>query len=397
MSIQLPKGFRFAGVHSGVKQNANKEDLSLVTCPDGATAAGVYTTNLVRAAPVDFDRSRTPSSDIRAVVVNSGNANACTGEQGERDAAEMARLTCQACGFPSDTTLVMSTGIIGAPLPMPKIAAGIQTAAGQLAEGEDAFLAAARGIITTDKATKTASRQFEIHGATIKLAGMAKGAGMIGPKMATMLGVILTDAAIAADDAQTALAAAVRETFNCISVEGHTSTNDTVLLLGSGKATDTTLAGDDLATFTERLTDICLELARAIPADGEGATHLITVEVAGCATRDDAFIIAKTIADSPLVKTAVTGNDPNWGRIVSAAGYAGVDFDPEKIDLRINGFELYRQGAPVEFDVEAASDSMRENPETHVLLTLGEGDAAVRFYTSDLTIEYIHINADYHT
>jgi len=387
----------FAGVHSGVKQNPEKEDLTLVTCPDGATTGGVYTTNLVRAAPVDFDRSRTPSGDIRAAVVNSGNANACTGERGERDAAEMARLTVEACGLPKDSALVMSTGIIGEHLPMTKIASGIQTAAGQLAEGEDAFMAAARGIITTDKDTKTASREFEIGGATIRLAGMAKGAGMIGPKMATMLGVLVTDAAVSAENAQTALAAAVQETFNCISVEGHTSTNDTVLLMCSGKAAETELAGEDLATFTEGLTDVCLELARAIPADGEGATHLITVEVAGCATRDDAFVIAKTIADSPLVKTAVTGNDPNWGRIVSAAGYAGVDFDPKQANLRINGFELYQRGAPVEFDVEAASNSMRENPETHVLLTLGEGDASVRFYTSDLTIEYIHINADYHT
>ena len=220
---------------------------------------------------------------------------------------------------------------------------------------------------------------------------------MIGPNMATMLAVILTDAALDAATAQEILRGVVDETFNCISVDGHMSTNDTVLLLANGAAGGLPLAGADLKTFRDALSETCGELARAIPSDGEGATHLITLDVTGCATTQAARQIARTVADSPLVKTAIAGGDPNWGRIVSAAGYSGIEFNPGAVDLEINGFLLYERGAPAAFDTAQVSASIRENRETHVVLRLAEGNASVRFWTTDLTAEYVRLNTDYFT
>ena len=251
--------------------------------------------------------------------------------------------------------------------------------------------------MTTDTTHKLSGRQITLGGKTIQITGMAKGAAMIGPKMATMLGLILTDAALDTANAQEMLREAVDRSFNCISVEGHMSTNDTVLLLANGAAGGKALAGADLATFRLALQETCVELARSIPADGEGATHLVTLDVTGCATVEAARQIARTVADSPLVKTAVAGADPNWGRIVSAAGYAGIEFDPAGVDLRINDFPLYQRGAPLEFDAEGVSASIRTHRDTHVVLHFSEGDAHVRFWTTDLTAEYIRLNADYHT
>lgn len=397
MSIPIPQGFQFAGVHCGIKQDPTREDLSLVLATAPAVAAGVYTQNLVYAAPVAVDRSRTPSDSIRVIVTNSGNANACTGERGVRDALEMARLAAEACGALPEQALVMSTGIIGHFLPLDKIAAGIKAAAATLARDPAAFLRAARGITTTDKSHKIAGRTIQVAGRPLTMVGMAKGAGMIGPNMATLLAVVMTDAALVPDTAQQALAAAVADSFNCISVEGHTSTNDTVLLLASGAASAQPLGGADLEHFTQALRDLCIELARQIPEDGEGATHLITIDVRGCATRDEARRIAQTVADSALVKTAISGGDPNWGRIVSAAGYAGVPFDPQRLSLTVNGTLLFERGAPVKFDAAAVSRSIRDHRETQLVLQLSEGDAAIRFWTSDLTVDYVRFNADYHT
>ncbi len=397
MSVAIPLGFRFAGVHCGIKQDPTREDLSLVVATSPAVAAGVYTQNLVYAAPVAVDRRRTPSSSIRVVVTNSGNANACTGERGERDALEMARLAAVACGAEPEQALVMSTGIIGHFLPLDKIAVGIQAAAAKLASDPAAFLCAARGITTTDKSHKVASRTLQVAGRTATIVGMAKGAGMIGPNMATLLAVVMTDAALTPETAQASLTSAVADSFNCISVEGHTSTNDTVLLLASGAACPQPLAGLDLDHFTQSLRELCIELARQIPADGEGATHLIAIDVRGCATRDDARRIAQTVADSALVKTAIAGGDPNWGRIVSAAGYAGVPFDPQRLSLTVNGTLLFDRGAPVKFDAATVSRSIRDQHETQLVLQLAQGDAAIRFWTSDLTVDYVRFNADYHT
>jgi glutamate N-acetyltransferase/amino-acid N-acetyltransferase len=415
MTITVPLGFRFAGLHCGIKKHAQKEDFTLVHCTDGAVAAGVYTQNLVFAAPVALDRARTPAADIRVVAVNSGNANACTGERGLADAHAMARAAAAAVGASEQQALVMSTGVIGVFLPMDKITAGATAAAARLGSDEAAFLSAARGILTTDKGMKVASRSLTIGGREVRIAGMCKGAGMIGPNMATMLGIVTSDAALTPADAQAVLKAAVEESFNCISVEGHMSTNDTVLLLASGKSEvrgqrtedrrqktenaihHSPLTGSELASFQSVLTELCIELARQIPDDGEGASHLIAIDVKGARTRDEARRIAQTIANSALVKTAVAGGDPNWGRIVSAAGYAGVPFDPAGVGLVVNGHELYASGAPVTFDAKTVSAAIKATRETSIVLTLREGAANIRFWTSDLNVEYVRFNADYTT
>lgn len=391
--LELPPGFEAAGVYCGIKEAA-VEDLTLIHCPRSAVAAGVYTQNLVYAAPVEVCRERTPSERFRAVVINSGNANACTGAKGLADAREMVALTADAVGGDPDSTLVLSTGVIGQYLPMDAIRRGIQAAREQLGTSPEHLQQAARGMLTTDKGPKVAGG---VLASGIRITGLAKGAGMIGPRMATMLSVLMTDANIDAPQAHLALTRAVDESFHCISVEGHTSTNDTVLLLASGATDRPPLSGNDLREFGDELTRVAIELAKQIPDDGEGATHLIAIEIQGCTTAAAGRQIAKTIAESALVKTAITGSDPNWGRIVSAAGYAGVPLDPTRIGLHINGFEVYRDGAPTDFDARQVSGSMRENRETRLRLTLAEGSASARFWTSDLTVEYVQFNADYHT
>ena len=394
----LPEGFEFAGVSAGIKGDSAKRDLSLILCREGATAVGVYTQNLFFAAPVRWDRERTPSRDIRAVVVNSGNANACTGERGWQDTVQMAEWTAEACSATADQVLVMSTGIIGKFLPMPIIEMGIRSAATQLGTDRVDFEAAADGILTTDRSRKVGTAQVELSDGTIvNIAAMAKGAGMIGPNMATMLATVLTDASLSPTDAESVLKNAVDVSFNAISVEGHTSTNDTVLLLASGARTSSPLAGADLERFAVALTEVCIDLAKMIPDDGEGASHLIEIQLTGCCTESDARRIARTIADSALVKTAVTGGDPNWGRIMSAAGYSGVDFAVEKSNLWINGTQIFADGAPVDFDDATVSASMKANRVTKLTIQLGEGDAGATFWTSDLTIEYVNFNADYRT
>ncbi|HUY92980.1 MAG TPA: bifunctional glutamate N-acetyltransferase/amino-acid acetyltransferase ArgJ [Pirellulales bacterium] len=395
--MPVPQGYRLAGVYAGIKRNPEKNDVALVVSDRPAAAAGVYTQNLVFAAPVGLDRGRTPSDRIRAVVVNSGNANACTGERGDRDAARMAELAAQTCGAQPEQALVLSTGVIGNFLPMDKIEAGIRRAAESLGSDEAALVSAARGMLTTDTCHKLAGRTLEIAGRTIQITGMAKGAAMIGPRMATMLGLILSDAALTPAAAQQSLSTAVEDSFNCISVDGHMSTNDTVLLLANGAAGGEPLAGADLAAFQTALREVCTELAQAIPADGEGATHLVTIDVGGCANRQAAHAIAKTVAESVLVKTAIAGADPNWGRIVSAAGYAGVSFNPAGVHLRLNGVLIYERGAPVAFDEAAVSQSIRDQRATSIVLGFSEGEASVRFWTTDLTAEYVRLNADYRT
>jgi len=401
MTDQLPKGFRAAGVAAGLKRDPHKLDMALFVSDAPAVAVGVYTQNLVFAAPVKLCRARTPADAVRAVVVNSGNANACTGTQGDQDAERMGAVAAEAIGVAPEQVLVMSTGVIGELMPMDKIVPGIAAAATRLGADADALVAAARGMMTTDTRPKIASRTIQIEGAAVTVCGVAKGAAMIGPNMATMLAVVMTDAALSTADAQRLLDDAVDESFNCISVDGHTSTNDTVLLLANGAALPEAerrpLSGGSLAKFQATLVEVCEDLAQAIPADGEGATHLITVEVHGCRSRADAAQVAKSIANSALVKTAVAGNDPNWGRIVSAAGYSGVEFDPSRTSLHLNEALLYERGQPVAFDGEAVSAAMAANRNTHIVLLLDEGEASARFWTCDLTAEYVRLNADYHT
>jgi glutamate N-acetyltransferase/amino-acid N-acetyltransferase len=403
MSIRLPQGYRAAGVYSGVKRADNKLDLALIVSDRPAVAAGVYTKNLVCAAPVKIDRERTPSDSIRVVAINSGVANACTGDQGDADARQMAAWAAESVDARPEQALVMSTGVIGSMLPMEKIQAGIKAAAGKLGDSPQSLEDAARGIMTTDTVPKICGREVTIGGIPTRITGIAKGAAMIGPNMATMLSLVMTDAALRKEDAHAALLAAVDESFHCISVDGHMSTNDTVILLANGTAgsegkfSAPPLSGKGLDDFRTTLFEVCEDLAQSIPADGEGATHLITVEVHGCRTRPDALKISKTIADSPLVKTAIAGADPNWGRVVSAAGYAGVQFDPSKVTLYLNGLLLYERGAPVDFNPEAVSKSIAGDRDTSIVLILEEGKACARFWTTDLTAEYVRLNADYTT
>jgi glutamate N-acetyltransferase/amino-acid N-acetyltransferase len=391
-----PRGFRGAGVACGIKRSG-KPDLALVVCDSPAVAAGVYTQNIVRAAAVHWNEHLTPSDSVRAVVINSGNANACTGLQGEQDTAQMAAWTAELIGGSPEQVLVLSTGVIGTPLPMKVIETGIKKAHAELSTRADAIELAARAMLTTDKVTKICRREFSFDSQTASILGLAKGAAMIGPNMATMLAVILTDAHLTPFAAQAAVKEAADVSFNCISVEGHMSTNDSVLLLASGAAGEAPLEGDSYYSFCNALNGVCTELARAIPSDGEGATHLITIDVRGCRTRQDARRIARTVADSPLVKTAIHGADPNWGRIVSAAGYAGVEFDAIGLRLELNGMLLYEAGTPVAFDASAVSRSIAGSRDTSIVLTLYEGDASARHWTCDLTAEYVRLNADYHT
>jgi glutamate N-acetyltransferase/amino-acid N-acetyltransferase len=388
----LPKGYRFAGVHCGLRANEpGRLDLALVVSDTPAAAAGVFTQNRVAAAPVHVCRERLPRADARGFVVCSGNANACTGEQGLADARRMAELAAGQVGCKPEQMLVASTGVIGRLLPMAVFETGIPAAAKGLGADPGHFAAAATAILTTDTRTKTTARQVGPH----VVAGFAKGAAMIGPNMATMLGFVLADAAARPDDLQRLLRSAVADTFNCISVEGHTSTNDTVLILANGSGPP--LEEARLAEFSMAVNEVCTDLARAIAADAEGASHLVTIDVEGCRSDAEAKQVAKTIADSPLVKTAVYGADPNWGRFVSAAGYSGVEFAETDLTLWIGPFELYRAGAPLPFDAKTASAYLKDTREVHLRLTFTLGSGKCRFYTCDLTTEYVRLNADYTT
>lgn len=387
----LARGYRYAGIVSGLRTEPDRRDVAVIISDRPAAAAGVSTQNQVCAAPVQVCRERLPRGDARAIVICSGNANACTGEQGLSDARRMTELAANELGCSAEQVLVASTGVIGRPLPMPILEAGIPKATREATHGRDAMSNAAHAILTTDTGIKIATRAFPDFTVT----GFAKGAAMIGPNMATMLGFILTDAAVGENEVHHALKIAVDRSFNCISVEGHTSTNDTVLLLANGEGPK--LSGLELATFQEAITSVCVELARKIAIDAEGAEHLITIEVEGCRTDAEAKKVAKTIAESALVKSAVYGADPNWGRVVSAAGYAGVSFEEKDLSFWMGDMLLYRNGSPLPFDAAAASSYLKHNREVHFKLRFTLGPGRCTFFTCDLTPEYVRLNADYTT
>lgn len=389
----LPLGFRTAGHACGIKSDPTKLDLALFVSDDPCTAAGVFTQNRVVGAPVKVSRERVPSSTVRAVVINSGCSNACTGDRGIADAKRMTALVAEQLGCAATDVLVCSTGVIGHFLPMEKIAAGIPLAAAKLQATSAAFESAARGIMTTDTVTKQAMRQVTVGGKTVTVSGACKGAAMIAPNMATMLAVVMTDAHVSEKDALSLLKGAADVSFNCISVDQHTSTSDTVLLLANGASG---VDCDDSPEFRVALTEVCQSLSQQIIRDAEGAGHFVTIDVTGAKTYADAHRMAKAVADSPLVKTAITGNDPNWGRIVSAAGYAGVPFEEADCSLAINGLEVYHKGAPTDYDANAVSAAMATG-EVHIELTFTLGDAKCRCWTSDLTAEYVRLNSDYTT
>jgi len=395
-AIVVPRGFRASAVKAGIKPSGGL-DLAILASDGPCSAAGTFTTNRVCAAPVRWCRSNLPAADVRAIVVNAGNANAATGAEGEANVRRTAERAAALLGCEPRQVMVASTGVIGHQLPMDRLEAGLAAAAPGLSTDPESFETAARAILTTDTRPKVVALGGGEGEGAYRLLGLAKGAAMIGPRMATMLAFLLTDARVRAEDLQPILSEAVEESFNCVSVEGHTSTNDTVLLLSSGLASEAPLAGADLRAFGELVHSACRSLARAIADDGEGATHFITIDVEGCADRDEARNLARAVADSPLVKTAIHGADPNWGRIVSAAGYAGIPFEETELSLWINGVPVYAEGTPTTFNASALSDDIRANRETRLRLRFARGDASIRFWTCDLTAEYIRLNADYTT
>ncbi|WP_437201617.1 bifunctional glutamate N-acetyltransferase/amino-acid acetyltransferase ArgJ [Planctomicrobium sp. SH664] len=392
---QLPQGFQAAGVACGIKVSG-KHDLALFVSDRPCAAAGVFTQNRVVGAPVVVSRSRVPSRSVRAVVINSGNSNACTGERGLGDARQMTALVAEQIAAGEEDVLVCSTGIIGKFLPQEKIRKGIQEAAQQLGNQPQHLQLAAESIMTTDTVAKIVTRTLKLNSGTITVTGVCKGAAMIAPNMATMLAVVMTDAALPETEAATMLKQAADRSFNNISVEGHTSTSDTVLFLANGAAEVSIQTGHERELMQATLNEVCEELARKIIRDAEGARHFVTVKVQGLPSQDDARKIAKAVCDSPLVKTAVTGNDPNWGRIVSAAGYAGVSFLEQDLSLVLNGVVIYEAGRPLDYDEAALSASMKSG-EVDIDLQFRLGMAQVTYWTCDLTAEYIHLNADYST
>jgi glutamate N-acetyltransferase/amino-acid N-acetyltransferase len=391
----LARGYRFAGIHSGLRPDPDRLDLALVVSDRPAAAAGVFTRNRVAAAPVHLCRERLPAGDARGVVVCSGNANACTGARGLADARRMTEVAAAAVDCRPEQMLVCSTGVIGRHLPMPVLEPGIRTAARSLAADAGSLERAARAILTTDTRIKVSTRPLPAQGGIVHLTGFAKGAAMIGPNMATMLAFVLSDAAVAADDLARLAPRAAAGTFNCISVEGHTSTNDTLLFLANGQGPP--LRGAALAAFEEGATAVCADLARAIAADAEGATHLVRIDVEGLRDDEEARRVARTVAESALVKTALFGADPNWGRIVSAAGYAGVEFEEEHLSLWLGETLLYRAGTPQDFDAGAVSAHMKANRELHLRLRFTLGPGRCTFWTCDLTYDYVRLNAEYTT
>jgi glutamate N-acetyltransferase/amino-acid N-acetyltransferase len=395
--ITKPKGFRSAGVACGIKQSGRK-DLAVVACTRDAAAAILTTRNQVFGEPVRYCRRVLPGGfgRCRAVVINAGCANACTGRAGYRDAATMAHQAARLLGTTANKVLVASTGVIGHRLPMAKIHAGITAAVGSLGRGHDS--AALQAIMTTDLHEKYAVARTVIGGKTVTVAGMVKGSGMIAPSLATMIAVLTTDLAIAPAALHKALVAAAEGSFNAVTVDSDTSTSDTLFLLASGQAGNRPVAAGSAGyrKFLTALSDVCGRLARAVAADGEGATKLIAVTVAGARSAGEAEIAAKAVANSPLFKCAVHGGDPNWGRIATALGKSAAKVDPARLAIRIGGIVVFRRGVPTPCNVAALRRKlMGKTVAVDCDLHLGKGRYTT--WTCDLSAQYIHINADYHT
>jgi len=393
--VLAARGYRAGAAASGLKSAAKALDLAVLVSDRPATAAGAFTRNRVAGAPVQVDRERLPSRRVRGVVVNSGNANACTGAAGLRDARAMCAQAAACFGTGAEEFLVASTGIIGERLPMAKIRRGIDLAARNAATGLARARAFARAIMTTDTRLKQFAANVAAKGGEFRIGGGAKGSGMIAPNMATMLCFITTDADVLVRDLARVTRRATDRSFNCISVDGHTSTSDTLIVLANG-ASGVKLRGAELGVFEHALTSVCIDLARQVVRDGEGATKLVTINVAGAPTDAQAKTVALAIANSPLVKTAVHGGDPNWGRIVSAAGYAGVSFEPGDARLAIGGVNAFASGRPVAANRPALASRMAAK-EIDFDLVLGRGPGKATVWTCDLSKRYITINAEYHT
>ncbi len=385
-------GFHASGLHCGVRRN--RSDLALIVSDRPASAAAVFTTNLVKAAPVLVSQAHLLASGgmARGIVINAGNANACTGEHGMQAARAMAAETARLLGVPDCEVLVSSTGVIGEKLPVERILAALPRAAGSLSSSGG--LDAANAILTTDTCTKQAVRTvITAQGCSYTMGGVAKGSGMIHPNMATTLGFVTTDAAIAPAMLQASLRRATERSFNRITVDGDTSTNDMVGILANG-ASGAVIDDAELPAFEAALTDLLTDLARQVARDGEGATRLVTIDVTGAKCEEDAVQVAKTIATSPLVKTAIYGRDANWGRIIAAAGRSGVHVVAERMSITANGLSLLQPGLNASFSEEEALKRLSQD-EVTLTIDLGLGDCSATVWTCDLTPGYVTINAAY--
>ncbi|MHC4426844.1 MAG: bifunctional glutamate N-acetyltransferase/amino-acid acetyltransferase ArgJ [Planctomycetota bacterium] len=404
MTITSPKGFFAAGLHCGIKKSG-KSDLGLLVCPSGAKAAAVFTTNKIVSAAVTICKKHVKSPSTSAVVVNSGNANACTGRPGVNNAIKMCSRTAQELKIASRKSkienrevLVASTGIIGEQLPIQKITAGISKAAAKLSASSKAGLDFAKAIMTTDTKPKQAVRQLEVSGAKVTIAAAVKGAGMIAPNMATTLCFITTDAAISKPLLGSALKTAIDDSLNRLTVDVHQSTNDTAILLASGLAGNRPIVSrcPRYKKLARVLGELCGDLAGQMALDAEGATRMFKVVVKGAATKADAAKACRAVADYPLVKCAVNGGDPNWGRIICAVGSVGVKLNPQKLSCKLGQITVFRNGTPAKFDPGKASKVISQTEHT-ITVDLGAGGASDFCYGCDLSAEYVKINADYHT
>jgi glutamate N-acetyltransferase/amino-acid N-acetyltransferase len=393
-SVTTPKGFKAAGIASGIKKSG-KLDLGLLFSQVRCAAAGVFTTNVLKGASLLVSREHLTDGHAQAVIVNSGNANASTGERGMLDAREMCCCTARYLDIPAHDVLPSSTGVIGEYLPLPAIRTGIESLVPRLHEngGEEM----ARAIMTTDTVPKLTARRVTVEGHSFSIGGIAKGAGMIHPNMATMLVFLTTDARVNSSALHMFLMEAVDKSFNRLTIDGDTSCDDTVLLLANGLASGVEIVpdGDAIAdAFREALQDLCLDLTLQLARDGEGVTKVVTIRVKGARTGDDAVRIARSMATSSLVKTAFHGQDPNWGRLITAAGYAGVSFDPNQTDMWIGNVNVMKNGERAMYE-EIDAAAIMQQADYEVLIDLKQGDAKDFYITTDLSNAYIDINADY--
>lgn len=389
-NVTTPQGFKAAAAHCGLKRK--RLDLALLYSELPAACAGAFTTNLVKAAPIRWSQKVVAGGVCRAVVINSGNANACTGSRGEHDAARMAEMVAAKCGCAPEQVIVGSTGVIGVPLDMTKVKNGIDEAYDHLsAQGGQL---ATEAILTTDTIPKHLAVEVRLSGGTVTLGGMAKGSGMIHPNMATMMAYVTTDAQIEAASLQKALSASVNRSYNMISVDGDTSTNDMAIVLANGASGVVVASEEDMRVFQEALDYINIELAKMIARDGEGATKLIEVCVEGARSLEDARKIARSISTSNLVKTAIFGEDANWGRVLCAAGYSGAQFVPDKVDIYLGDVQVAKQGGSLPFD-EAKAKLVLQKSDVRILLQLHDGEHNAIAWTCDFTYDYVKINATY--
>jgi glutamate N-acetyltransferase/amino-acid N-acetyltransferase len=395
--VNAPMGFKAAGVSAGIRKK-DKRDLSLIFSQYPASAAGVFTLNKVKAAPLLLTMANLEAGKAQAVIINSGNANSCNGLQGMTDARRMVDLTGELLGIDPGLVVVSSTGVIGQPLPMDKIEQGIRMVSSALSESKDGGTAAAEGIITTDSILKETAVKINVGGKPITIGAMAKGSGMINPNMATMLCFITTDARVPAACLKDMLKKAVDKSFNMVTVDGDTSTNDMVVILANGASGAETLDYDhpDIQTFQTALNHVCIKLAKMIAGDGEGATKIVEVQVKGACSHADARIAACSIAGSNLVKTAVFGEDANWGRIITALGYSGAKFDPNMVDIFLGPVQVAQNGAGLAFDEITAKEAL-QGIEIVITVDLKNGETSATAWGCDLTYDYVRINASYRT